>query len=100
MAFKAAHMLSSSGFHPAPAGTAPTLIFRDVAQPPSAGPDSLDEGLDRTARRTRIWEFGVNLHCSIIGTCLTTAELRHGSRSSSPAWGRHPTTTCTRAASC
>lgn len=28
-------------------------------------------------RRTRIWEFGVNLHCSIIGTCLSTADLRH-----------------------
>jgi hypothetical protein len=27
--------------------------------------------------RTRIWEFSVNLHCSIVGTCLTTAELRH-----------------------
>jgi Uncharacterized protein conserved in bacteria (DUF2325) len=30
-----------------------------------------------SARRTRIWEFGTNLHCSIIGTCLSTAELRH-----------------------
>lgn len=29
------------------------------------------------ARRTRIWEFDTNLHCSIIGTCLGTAELRH-----------------------
>jgi len=28
-------------------------------------------------RRTRIWELGSNLHCSIIGTCLSTAELRH-----------------------
>lgn len=28
-------------------------------------------------RRTRIWEFDTNLHCSIIGTCLSTAELRH-----------------------
>lgn len=27
-------------------------------------------------RRTKIWEFGANLHCSIIGTCLSTAELR------------------------
>jgi hypothetical protein len=27
-------------------------------------------------RRTRIWEFNTNLHCSIIGTCLTTGELR------------------------
>ncbi len=26
--------------------------------------------------RTKIWEFATNLHCSIIGTCLSTAELR------------------------
>jgi hypothetical protein len=30
-----------------------------------------------TPRRTRLWEFNTNLHCSIIGTCLSTAELRH-----------------------
>lgn len=28
-------------------------------------------------RRTRIWELGGSLHCSIIGTCLSAAELRH-----------------------
>jgi hypothetical protein len=27
-------------------------------------------------RRTKIWEFNTNLHCSIIGTCLSNAELR------------------------
>ncbi|HVY13817.1 MAG TPA: DUF2325 domain-containing protein [Rhodopila sp.] len=27
-------------------------------------------------RRTKIWEFNTNLHCSIIGTCLSTTELR------------------------
>ena len=27
-------------------------------------------------RRSRIWELAPNLHCSIIGTCLTTRELR------------------------
>jgi hypothetical protein len=26
--------------------------------------------------RRKIWEFDTNLHCSIIGTCLTTSELR------------------------
>jgi hypothetical protein len=40
---------------------------------------------DRINRRNRgvlsnearkIWEFSTNLHCSIIGTCLSTAELR------------------------
>jgi hypothetical protein len=29
-----------------------------------------------STKRTRIWEFNGNLHCSIIGTCLTTGELR------------------------
>jgi hypothetical protein len=27
-------------------------------------------------RRTKIWEFNTHLHCSIIGTCLSTSELR------------------------
>src|SRR5262245_40047919 len=27
-------------------------------------------------QRRRIWELSSNLHCSIIGTCLSTAELR------------------------
>ncbi|MGH7061558.1 MAG: hypothetical protein ACREFH_14315, partial [Stellaceae bacterium] len=26
--------------------------------------------------RRRIWDFDTNLHCSIIGTCLSNAELR------------------------
>jgi hypothetical protein len=37
----------------------PTLIKREAAP-----------------RRTKIWEFSTNLHCSIIGTCLSTGELR------------------------
>ncbi len=27
-------------------------------------------------RRTKIWEFNTNLHCSIVGTCLSVHELR------------------------
>jgi hypothetical protein len=43
----------------------PTLVTRgDPA--PGSGP----------ARRTKIWEFNINLHCSIVGTCLSTGELR------------------------
>jgi hypothetical protein len=45
--------------------------------PPATTGRELEEllaGLPR--QRTRLWEFGTNLHCSIIGTCLTTAELR------------------------
>jgi hypothetical protein len=29
------------------------------------------------ARRGKIWDLADTLHCSIIGTCLSTAELRH-----------------------
>ena len=29
------------------------------------------------SRRSKIWEFNANLHCSIIGTCLSVNELRH-----------------------
>jgi hypothetical protein len=51
------------------------------ARPPSVDrremPREAREILARPARqRTKIWEFGTNLHCSIIGTCLSTAELR------------------------
>jgi Uncharacterized protein conserved in bacteria (DUF2325) len=44
---------------------AEALVRRDIALPP-CGP----------ARRTKIWEFSTNLHCSIIGTCLSPGELR------------------------
>jgi hypothetical protein len=37
----------------------PTLVKREAAP-----------------RRTKIWEFNTNLHCSIIGTCLSNTELR------------------------
>jgi hypothetical protein len=36
-----------------------------------------DEPQSHGSRRTRIWEFDASLHCSIVGTCLTTTELRH-----------------------
>jgi len=28
------------------------------------------------SRRTKIWELSAHLHCSIVGTCLSTSELR------------------------
>jgi len=79
MALKQSHMplnggLQAASFVPPPAP--PDLIVKDAISPdgdPDCGPD----GLDAQVRRTRIWEFGTNLHCSIIGTCLSTAELRH-----------------------
>jgi len=53
-----------------PLGRAPLLPPRDVTR-------ELEEMLARPPRqRSKLWEFGANLHCSIIGTCLSTAELR------------------------
>jgi hypothetical protein len=43
----------------------PALVMREEAAAASGLP-----------RRTKLWEFNTNLHCSIVGTCLSTAELR------------------------
>jgi hypothetical protein len=32
---------------------------------------------DAKGRRSKIWDIAPSLHCSIIGTCLSAAELRH-----------------------
>jgi len=51
-------------------GRAPLLPTRNLTR-------ELEELLARPPRqRSKLWEFGSNLHCSIIGTCLSTAELR------------------------
>ena len=45
--------------------------------PPREVTRELEELLARPPRqRSKLWEFGTNLHCSLIGTCLSTAELR------------------------
>jgi len=46
----------------------PDLLMRE-ADPPTAD-------VPTETRRTRLWEISENLHCSIIGTCLSAAELR------------------------
>jgi Uncharacterized protein conserved in bacteria (DUF2325) len=46
----------------------------ELVKRPAPSPAEVQE--DQTNRRTKIWEFSQNLHCSIIGTCLSTAELR------------------------
>ena len=43
----------------------PALVERREAQTASGPP-----------RRTKIWELSTHLHCSVIGTCLSTGELR------------------------
>ncbi len=49
----------------APSPSLPVLVTRCGADPEPC-----------EARRTRLWQFNTNLHCSIVGTCLTTGELR------------------------
>jgi hypothetical protein len=48
--------------------------------PPAPPPILIDQGHDSgtraSSRRTKIWELSKHLHCSIIGTCLSTSELR------------------------
>ena len=66
-----------------------SLRVQQILAPPSHG-------------RRKIWEFDDNLHCSIIGTCLTNTELRHalvklGLKASRD---RRPNTTFMRAACC
>ena len=39
-------------------------------------PSQAEEQEDSSNRRTKIWELSQSLHCSIIGTCLSTGELR------------------------
>ena len=49
-----------------PPGTAnPVLVARAPPQPEPVA-----------TRRSRIWDLNTNLHCSIIGTCFSTGELR------------------------
>jgi Uncharacterized protein conserved in bacteria (DUF2325) len=78
MAVHRAHLLSSSLLHGG-AVAPPRLIAKPPGECPALAPgdDPPPEAPPRPVIRTRIWEFGVNLHCSIIGTCLSTAELRH-----------------------
>lgn len=47
----------------------PRLVKRPTPAP-------TEDQEDPSTRRTKIWEFSQNLHCSIIGTCLSTSELR------------------------
>lgn len=78
MATKLDAMLSSSGLRREafqPRFGAPELIRKEL---PFLPPGSADLGeIAPQHRRTRLWELDGHLHCSIIGTCLTSAEIRH-----------------------
>jgi hypothetical protein len=47
-----------------------------VPLPPKMIQPVLDEQFGQVARRRKIWELSNHLHCSIVGTCLSTGELR------------------------
>jgi hypothetical protein len=52
-----------------PAAVSTLLPQRRNDQPPLVA-------IDAKGRRSKIWDIAPSLHCSIIGTCLTAAELR------------------------
>src|SRR5262249_6149327 len=77
MAVHRAHLLSSSLTQGGPLALAPRLIVRELRQAQACPSPAPAAPPPPAPVRTRIWEFGVNLHCSILGTCLSAAELRH-----------------------
>ncbi len=70
------HALNAAGHarcdhqHPFTLAPLPPQLLKRPAPAPAEMPE------DPSTRRTKIWEFSQNLHCSIIGTCLSTTELR------------------------
>jgi hypothetical protein len=54
----------------------PALRYTPVARPLRLFEDQASLVAGTPPRRRRIWEVSTSFHCSIIGTCLTTAELR------------------------
>jgi len=49
----------------------PASLTSRPATHPSAGPFA-----SRGGQRRKLWEFSTSMHCSIVGTCLSTLELR------------------------
>lgn len=47
-----------------------------VALPPKMIQPVLEAEVGQVSRRRKIWELSSHLHCSIVGTCLSTADLR------------------------
>jgi hypothetical protein len=71
MVLPAKRFTGIEGARPAPSGAVrPPFIFKPIeatADMAELLPDS---------RRRKIWDLSENLHCSIIGTCLSAGELR------------------------
>jgi hypothetical protein len=53
------------------------LIKLDRADVVLRPPAPVDAPSQQHRKRSKIWELADSLHCSIIGTCLSNAELRH-----------------------
>src|SRR5262249_53404156 len=80
------HSLYSDGYSvqtQTPMSNRAAILSTVLAMPAQPPPSPLLPGrelpLDAEApskQRTRIWDLHHSLYCSIIGTCLTTAELR------------------------
>jgi hypothetical protein len=66
---------------PASAGPKLDALRSTTASLPPVGDREMsrqiEELLATPTGRRRIWDFSTHLHCSIIGTCLSTSELRH-----------------------
>jgi|FEC22Drversion2_1045045.scaffolds.fasta_scaffold00605_18 Uncharacterized protein conserved in bacteria (DUF2325) len=66
--------IKSVGDFAAHKGTLRSQLF--VALPPKMIQPILEAEVRQVGRRRRIWELSNQLHCSIVGTCLATADLR------------------------
>jgi hypothetical protein len=58
-----------------PFANAPRLLRDGRSAPAWDAPEAPNP--PTAAKRGKIWDLADTLHCSIIGTCLSTAELRH-----------------------
>ncbi len=69
---------------PTPSAHLHLHLFRDAPAPPAfpiptptlAAAAAVPGLLAGPLRRDRIWDLSPTLHCSVVGTCLTTGELR------------------------
>lgn len=71
--------LSRFGLQGAPSAAGPNVLLRNTSfsvaigallKPPPVCPPG------NVMRRTKIWNLSHHIHCSIVGTCLSTGELR------------------------
>jgi hypothetical protein len=76
MSSRLSRILSTDLFTP-PARAGERVVFRHTADfVPGPFAERRTFAAPSEKRRTQVWELGKSLHCSIIGTCLSTGELR------------------------